>query len=111
MRSSAEFAQTMRCGTRASRPTVVVHAWRPDVEQTDVSRVGFVVSRSVGGAVVRNRVKRRLRALVRPMAMEPASNGCRIVVRALPYAAIDSKRLPGDVQSAWSSAMAKAGVS
>ncbi len=31
-----------------------------------VARVGFVVPRAVGGAVVRNRVRRRLRALMRP---------------------------------------------
>ena len=50
------------------------------------ARAGFVVSRSVGGAVVRNQVKRRLRHLVRDrLAGLPA--GTRLVVRALPSAA------------------------
>jgi len=48
--------------------------------------VGFVVSKAVGNAVVRNRVKRRLRhlALAR-LPLLPA--GARVVVRALPPAA------------------------
>jgi len=41
---------------------LVLHAlWRSD---TDPTRVGFVVPRSVGDAVRRNRVKRQLRHLV-----------------------------------------------
>jgi ribonuclease P protein component len=52
---------------------------------TDV-RAGFVVSKAVGGAVARNRVKRRLRHLVRDrLAQLPA--GTDVVVRALPGAA------------------------
>jgi len=35
------------------------------------SRVGYAVSRRVGGAVVRNRVKRRLRAIVRELPIRP----------------------------------------
>jgi ribonuclease P protein component len=33
--------------------------------EVDVLRAGFVASRKVGGAVVRNRVRRRLREIVR----------------------------------------------
>ena len=35
------------------------------------SRVGYAVSRRVGGAVVRNRVKRRLRSIVRDLPIRP----------------------------------------
>jgi ribonuclease P protein component len=49
--------------------------------------VGFVVSKAVGGAVVRNRTKRRLRALVRPLLPRLAP-GTRMVVRAQPAAAL-----------------------
>jgi len=40
----------------------------------DVSRCGFVVSRRVGGAVTRNKVRRRLREIAFPRlaALEPA---------------------------------------
>jgi len=35
-----------------------------DFAQHEIIRVGYIVSKKVGGAVTRNRVKRRLRALV-----------------------------------------------
>ena len=64
------------------------------------SRVGFVVSKAVGGAVVRNRVKRRLRHLV-AAELGDAATGLDVVVRALPGAASSSLRVDGDLSSAW----------
>jgi ribonuclease P protein component len=55
------------------------------------SRVGFVVSRSVGPAVTRNRVKRRLRHLMRAR-VEALPSSSLVVVRALPPAADASYR-------------------
>ena len=70
------------------------------------SRVGFVVSKAVGGAVVRNRVKRRLRHLV--AAELPGTSAPRdVVVRALPAAGTTSTRVSSDLSSAWSQAMAR----
>ncbi len=59
--------------------------------------VGFVVSRAVGNAVVRNRVKRRLRHLAREhVSSLPGS--CVLVVRALPAAAsVSSAELGRDL--------------
>jgi ribonuclease P protein component len=48
--------------------------------------VGFVVSRAIGNAVTRNRVKRRLRHLVRDRLAWLPSEGA-LVVRALPATA------------------------
>ena len=73
-----------------------------------VMRVGFVVSKAVGGAVLRNRVKRRLRALVCPLVLT-ASTGCDVVVRALPAAATESARVADDLAGAWNAACLKAG--
>ncbi len=50
------------------------------------ARVGFVVSKAVGNAVMRNRVKRKLRHLMVPvLAAAPVS--LDYVIRALPRAA------------------------
>jgi ribonuclease P protein component len=49
-------------------------------------RAGFVVSKSVGGAVVRNRVRRRLRHLMRSR-LDRLPDRTDVVVRALPGAA------------------------
>lgn len=101
----------IRHGVRVGRPTLVVHAWRRDAAETPgVTRVGFVVSRSVGGAVVRNRVKRRLRALSRPLVMACPAEAYSVVVRALPGVAGHSARLGDDLAGAWASAWTKAGV-
>jgi ribonuclease P protein component len=49
----------------------------------DPSRCGVIVSRAVGNAVTRNRVRRRLRAIGREVLGDLGS-GCDIVMRALP---------------------------
>jgi ribonuclease P protein component len=85
LRRRPDFSATMRLGRRVSRPRLVVHL---AVAETGgmASRAGFVVPRAVGGAVVRNRIRRQLRHLVAPrLAVLPA--GSRLVVRALPTAA------------------------
>jgi len=62
--------------------------------------VGFVVSKAVGGAVVRNRTKRRLRALVRPL-VDHLTRGTRVVVRAQPAAVLaSSSTLSSDLRRA-----------
>ena len=55
----------------------------------DPAQVGFVVSKAVGNAVIRNRVKRRLRHLTREHlpALEGLPGRAVLVVRALPAAA------------------------
>lgn len=64
----------------------MVHARRTDTRTGKPSRVGFVVSKGVGGAVVRNRVKRRLRAhMAARVGGIPA--GTDLVIRANPAAA------------------------
>jgi len=55
-------------------------------EDPAVPLVGFVVSRSVGNAVVRNQVRRRLRHLVR-QRLPALPDAATLVVRALPGAA------------------------
>ncbi|MET9635070.1 ribonuclease P protein component [Streptomyces virginiae] len=92
LRRREDFASAVRRGRRAGRPLLVVHlrtsgATDPHAsgEIDPSSRAGFVVSKAVGNAVIRNRVKRRLRHLVRErLSQLPA--GSLVVVRALPGA-------------------------
>ena len=75
-----------------------------DIEPTrdigEPARVGFVVSKAVGNAVLRHRVTRRLRHLMRDrLAVLPA--GTLVVVRALPPAATaSSSDLGSDLDAA-----------
>ncbi|MFC4588022.1 ribonuclease P protein component [Sphaerisporangium corydalis] len=85
MRRGEEFASAIRGGKRAGRPTLVAHlSTRGDPDEPPL--VGFVVSKAVGGAVVRNRVKRRLRHLMRHR-LHSLPRGSLLVVRANPQAA------------------------
>jgi ribonuclease P protein component len=80
------FRVATRAGERAGSRTLVVHLWIPGEGRDDPPRVGFVVSKAVGDAVTRNRVKRRLRHLAREHV--PSLPGSAVlVVRALPAAA------------------------
>lgn len=58
----------------------------PDSLAPSAGRVGFVVSKAVGNAVMRNRVKRRLRHLCRELPQALPASGV-VVVRALPASA------------------------
>ena len=103
MRRSAEFATTVRGGRRGSARSLAVHVAETDgaaVSAVPAVQVGFVVSRAVGPAVVRNRVRRRLRHLMLArLAGLPA--GTKVVVRANPSAAaLSSSALAGDLDTA-----------
>ncbi|GIF24934.1 ribonuclease P protein component [Actinoplanes tereljensis] len=72
--------------------------------RASTARAGFVVSKAVGNAVVRNKVRRRLRHLVRPLLID-LPGGSSLVVRALPKAAEASfETLGGDLEAALAAA-------
>ena len=84
LRSRAEFAEAVRRGARTATPALVLHLFTDAT--AGPARAGFVVSRTVGTAVTRNLVRRRLRHLVSDRLTQlPA--GTRLVVRATPAAA------------------------
>lgn len=86
MRRRREFSLAVRQGSRSGRGLLTGHLFVP-AESGDVPpRAGFVVSRAVGIAVVRNRVRRRLRPLVREY-LSALPGGSLLVVRVHPSAA------------------------
>ncbi|MGH3096032.1 MAG: ribonuclease P protein component [Streptosporangiales bacterium] len=85
MRLRRDFDAAVRAGRRAGRPRLVAHL-RIDAATGGCPRVGFVVSRAVGNAPCRNRVRRRLRHLVRDR-VQSLPRGTLLVVRANPAAA------------------------
>ncbi|WP_197382667.1 ribonuclease P protein component [Mycolicibacterium mengxianglii] len=82
MTRSTDFGATVKRGVRAAQPDIVVHV-RRDEGSVDGPRIGLVVAKSVGSAVQRHRVARRLRHVARGLMaeLEPCE---RVVIRALP---------------------------
>ena len=74
----------MRNGRRSVAKHLVVYLKRD--EAMPYARFGFVVPKSVGGAVSRNLVKRRLRAIARDF-IQLNKDPVQVVVRAMPGAA------------------------
>ena len=88
LRRRKDFAAAYRQGRTQTNQLLVVRV-RPN--GMAVTRFGFVAGKVVGGAVIRNRVKRRLREAARTIATAP---GLDIVVGARkPAAAVDYRKL------------------
>ena len=87
LRDSDAFRRTVSSGRRAGGAALVVHLLDDAQGARDAGpRVGLVVGKAVGNAVVRNRVKRQLRHLVRDhLTRLPSSSD--LVIRARPPAA------------------------
>ena len=107
IRRADEFRSVVRSGRRAASRSVVVHVGPLAARAGEhgaadrvahgrsaqpPARAGFIVGRSVArSAVVRNRVARRLRAVMAPR-LDTLPDGIGVVVRALPPAAGASTR-------------------
>ncbi len=70
----AEFLKVAAARRRWAAPGLVLEALRTDMDEAGL-RVGLTVSRKVGGAVERNRARRRLRALARGVLPYDAKPG------------------------------------
>jgi ribonuclease P protein component len=109
MTRSAEFSVTVGRGVRAAQPDLVVHLGR-DGEDLTGPRIGLVVSKAVGNAVVRHRVSRRLRHVAYSWLDELGPEH-RLVIRALPgSSAAASTRLEQQLTHALRRARSRAGV-
>ena len=78
LRSRADFDAVARRGRARRHRLFTIRVRRNGLGRV---RCGFAVSRRVGGAVVRNRVRRRLRELMRAL---PPGSGFDVLVSANP---------------------------
>ena len=92
----AEFVALARSGRKAVMPGLILQARPHDtrIGSTDPQRVGLTASRKVGGAVTRNRARRRLRALAAEVLPSRAAVGhdyvliARSVTATCPWAVL-----------------------
>jgi ribonuclease P protein component len=110
MRRSREFDAAVKYGVRTAQPDLVVHV-RRDGECEAGPRVGLIVAKSVGSAVDRHRVSRRLRHAVRGMLTD-LDQSDQVVIRALPGSRqVSSARLEQELRSGLRRAFERAGTS
>lgn len=105
MRTSANFSHTVRSGVRNGRRNLVLYVVFTSSDEP--SQIGFIVSKTVGNAVTRNLVKRRLREIV-VETIKQHPYGINVVVRALPVSATASfSELATDYRKAFSTAFSR----
>lgn len=101
---SKDFDAVYRHGTSASTRYLTLHWFPRDGDSDDAPRLGLAVPRSVGSAVVRNRMKRLLREAWRTLLDEvPAGRDYVIVARpglAEPVEARGGDWLAGEIAEA-----------
>ncbi|HET7685673.1 MAG TPA: ribonuclease P protein component [Candidatus Limnocylindria bacterium] len=103
LRRRAEFDAVMRSGTARSHRLLVLRWRRSDRAE---SRVGFSTPKSLGGAVVRNRVRRRLREIVRER-LDEIGAGVDLLLIARPDAGAASF---AELRSAATTLLERAGI-
>ncbi|MFT4051425.1 MAG: ribonuclease P protein component [Microbacterium sp.] len=80
----ADYRAVVRGGARCAGPHTVTYVVTTRAERP--ARFGFIVSKQVGTAVIRNTVRRRLKAVCAQALVEVRA-GSDVVIRALPSAA------------------------
>jgi ribonuclease P protein component len=91
-----DFAALQGEGTVRSHPLLVVRYRRTGLEAT---RFGFSTGRKLGGAVVRNRVRRRLREALRVMAPSFQPGWDVLIIARPPIVTAEYTTLTGVLQN------------
>ncbi len=103
LRRRADFRRVAR-GRRANAESFALHSRaRGDAEVGEASpRVGFTVTRKIGGAVERNRIRRRLKAaLAAASAIAPDAHSDYVLVARRPALTRRFAALVADVERAF----------
>jgi ribonuclease P protein component len=83
LKRRADFLRVAATRRRFVTPGFILQAAaRPEPTDDAPPRIGFTASRKVGGAVQRNRAKRRLREIARALMPDLAKNGVDYVLIA-----------------------------
>src|SRR5450755_3679669 len=103
LRGRREFALTMRRGAIVSTPALTLYAFFPRTSRPSPPKVGVVVTRKVGKAVLRNQVRRRCKAILETI-LEPTDArwyviACRPVAATTPFAEL-RRQLSGAIPNA-----------
>jgi ribonuclease P protein component len=99
MKRSTDFDTTVKRGTRAVQPDLVMYVRRGNDAVADAPKVGLIVSRSVGSAVQRHRLARRLRHAARGL-VDTLDRSDHLVIRALPSSRdVGSSRLAEELRA------------
>lgn len=78
---AADFRSTVRSGRRIGTAHTIVYVAARGIHEP--TRFGFITAKNVGGAVTRNLVRRRMRAIGLEL-LDSMATGSDVVVRALP---------------------------
>jgi ribonuclease P protein component len=93
--SATDYRRLVRSGRKARGALVLAYGRRSSPDSP--MRMGVIVARNVGKAVVRNKVRRRMKAVGWSLAQDV--RGLDVVVRALPSAAAaDFDQIDGELR-------------
>jgi len=98
LKKRTEFLRVARHGKKCATPGLILQSWAPTVHRdgdrnekvclAHRARIGYTVSRKVGNAVCRNKVKRRLRAAASVVIPSHALAGTDLVIIGRPAALV-----------------------
>ena len=111
LKKRTEFLRVARHGKKCATPGLILQSWTPTVHRDSdrnekvclahSARIGYTVSRKVGNAVYRNKVKRRLRAAASVVIPSHALAGTDLVIIGRPAALVRPfGRLVQDLETA-----------
>ncbi len=103
-----DYRSVVRRGRKSATAHVVVSVVRHPGGTVGPTRFGFIVAKTVGNAVTRNLVRRRLKAIAHELLAD-VPTGHDVVIRALPAAAQAGwPTLLGDVSRSFARGVEKA---